>query len=98
MSKPGWRQRKRQKKAVEVTRKQLAIVQECIMAIRTVLETASNDPTLLLAVATKLDALLRRQDRLQRVLELAQMTNNQAAEAAAVNSDLKAKLAIRGLL
>jgi biotin carboxylase len=100
MSKAGWRERKRKKNAIELTRKQLAIVQECITAVRTVLETASNDPSQLLTVASKLDALLRRQDRLQRVIESAPSRSfqEQAAKPATANAELEAKLAQRGLL
>jgi hypothetical protein len=97
----GWRERKRQNKAVDVTQKQLTIVQESILALRAVLETATKDPAQLLCVANRLDALLRRQDRLQRVIERVQTraSHHQTAESlATANAELEAKLARRGLL
>jgi hypothetical protein len=83
---------------IEVTRKQLAIVQACIVAIRAVLETASSDPVQVLALATRVDALLRRQDRLQRVIESAQVQKRAAKTLVTRNSDLEAELVRRGLL
>jgi hypothetical protein len=94
----GWRERKRQKKAFEVTQKQLTIVQESILALRAVLETATKDPVQLLCATNRLDAILRRQDRLQRVIESAQVQKRAAKTFGRANSDLEAELARRGLL
>jgi hypothetical protein len=98
MSKAGWRERKRQKKAAEVTQKQLTIVQESILALRMILETATKDPVQLLCATNRLDALLRRQDRLQRVIESAQVQKRAAKTFVRANSDLEAELVRRGLL
>jgi hypothetical protein len=69
------------------------------MALRVALETASKDSVWLLALVTSLDALLRRQDRLERVIECAKArAPDQAPKATAtLDSELVTKF-VRGLL
>ena len=98
MSKTGWRERKRQRKAVENAQKQLAIVHDSIIALHGALESAGKDLQQVLAVTTRLDALLRRQDRLQRVIVRAREPQQENAKSrAAVDAELIAELERRGL-
>jgi hypothetical protein len=99
MSKTGWRERKRQRKAVENAQKQLAIVHDAITALHGALESAGKDLQQVLAVTTRLDALLRRQDRLQRVVERAREPQRGQQENAKprATAELIAELERRGL-
>jgi hypothetical protein len=93
-----WRQNKERNQRVRQAREQLAIIQESILAIHAALQTTGKDIQQLLALTTRLDALLRRQDRLQRVIERArEPQQDNAKPRAAVDAELIAELERRGL-
>jgi hypothetical protein len=83
-----WRQKKEMNQRVRQAWEQLAIVHESILAIDEALRTSHSDPQQGLALTTRLDALLRRQDRLQRF----QAPQKQAVEPPATDFDLAAEL------
>jgi hypothetical protein len=95
------RQNKERNQRVRQAREQLTIVHESILALHEALKSGDKDTQQLLALTTGLDALLRRQDRLQRVIEHArnppQVRPQESANPAAT-AELAAELVRRGLL
>lgn len=95
-----WRRKKETNQRVRQARQQLTIVHDSIVALHEALKSGEKDSHQLLALTTRLDALLRRQDRLQRVIERAREPRGQQENAkprATVDAELIAELERRGL-
>jgi hypothetical protein len=78
-------------------RKHLLTVHESMLALHEALKSGDKDTQQLLALTTRLDALLRHQDRLQRVIERAREPQQENAKPRAADAELIAELERRGL-